>query len=217
MGLAGIQHCVHLMPFYAVSSRCLPNSSARHGIFAGAQHAADLAFKKVRRKAHIFRDTNKIITIFLRCPKKHYRDVSKNRETPQNGWFVMENLIKMDDLWVPLFSETSIGSPKFFRLLETIFNANGRIHTPSRGVSRSSRSTADFKLCGLDGLFLSAGYVFLMRNHFTLSHFYQSKIDKSFGSVGIEKMLEKKHVHTTESHHMRVLFFQADGRLDTVL
>ena len=27
---------------------------------------------------------------------------------PQNGWFIMENLIKMDDLWVPLFLETPI-------------------------------------------------------------------------------------------------------------
>ena len=27
---------------------------------------------------------------------------------PQNGWFIMGNLIKMDDLGVPLFSETPI-------------------------------------------------------------------------------------------------------------
>lgn len=115
-----------------------------------------------------------------------------------------------------------LGSPKFFPLLETLFNVNGRIHTPSRGVYFQvlEVDSQQFKLCGR-GWFVSLGEMvcfFDAKSFHTFSFLsVQNWYSKSFGSVGIEKMLENKHVHTTGSHHMRVLFFQADVPLDTVL
>ena len=37
-----------------------------------------------------------------------YMGVNPKIGVPQNGWFIMENLIKMDDLGIPLFLETPI-------------------------------------------------------------------------------------------------------------
>lgn len=120
MGLAGIQHCAHLMPFYAVSSR-LPNASARHCIFAGAQHAADLAHDKSGER-YTSSET-----------QKHHHNLSVKKPRGRN---------------------------ELIRLLETIFNAMDEFILLPGVFPGLEGPQLDFKLCGLEGLLLSAGYVF---------------------------------------------------------
>ena len=64
---------------------------------------------------------------------KHYMGVSKNRGTPKWMVKIMENPIKMDDLGVPLFSETPIYN---FR---TLFRVGIRRIRYSKTHSKNSR------------------------------------------------------------------------------
>ena len=70
---------------------------------------------------------------------------------PQNGWFTMENPIKMDDLGVPLFSETSIYRPYCYKG-PTFAPTPHPSSVPHRGASKSTDEG-----CATEDLVLAEG------------------------------------------------------------
>ena len=179
MGLAGIQHCVHPrnltwnlkimvskwtflfqglifrfhVKFWDFGGVHLMPLYAVSNPAACQTPAPDTASLQVHSTRPIWRfwQSEATCTHIFRDTKNQHKNLQTTRESQFFFRFWKQYSMPMDE----------------FILLPGVF------------ISRSWKSTAsNSSFVVVDGLFLSAKwYVFLMRNHFTLSHFYQSKID----------------------------------------
>ena len=93
------------LPSPLMVTLCLSFMQSQHKVQAGEKPSAHAATWLFKRRGEDLYKNNMPIWVFPKIV------------VPQNGWFIMEIPIRMDDLGVPLFSETSIWSIAFCQLI----------------------------------------------------------------------------------------------------